>query len=493
VPPLNKAGEDRFRKDVEFVTKDEAEQRAVGIVMVPDKADLQNDFAREATIQQFADQFGNFAEVGEAGGGVMHAAWPDEWMSLERNEVLDEAAEIGGATAPGGAWVQEWQFNDDELWSLVDDGILEGYSIGAVDVSWDGPYEQDADAVDGVAVADALGEDELIWELTDGIIREVSAVDIPAVPDAMILDTKADADKRLADHLGSRDDFVAEAQDRGHTEAEAERLWDVLNEAVDIEGAGDPGKNSMFARAGKAFLSALSPGEPPGSDDDATSEAPDQAAKEGRTLSTANRESLFATVDASLDVLQDAGVDELPKRFTDRDDVDFDLTEHRAREWGGGHGGGDGEDEDDDESVDNDAPGGETPDDSTDMTDDDGEDKSLAEQNAEQIDELTDAVKSLTEAVDGDSGADADADKTAEVELPDGSVAEVSKQEVESWFDEEGGADNTTEAAATKADIEAIHARLDAITRESAGSQQLEEGDEGEKDSGLDAIGGALS
>ena len=208
MPPVTKAGGSAFRKDVQFTTKDEDEQRAVGIVMVPDKADLQHDFAREDTIRQFADQFANFVDAGEGDGGIMHAAWPSEWMHLERNEVLDETQEIGGTTAPEGAWVQEWQFDDDDLWSLVDDGILEGYSIGAVNVDWNGPYDQGDEAVDDVAVPDDLDEEALIWELTEGLIREVSAVDIPAVPDAQILDTKADAEKRLAEHLGKRDGFI---------------------------------------------------------------------------------------------------------------------------------------------------------------------------------------------------------------------------------------------------------------------------------------------
>jgi hypothetical protein len=132
------------------------------------------------------------------------------------------------------------------------------------------------------------------------------------------------------------------------------------------------------------------------------------------------------------------------------------------------------------------------------MTDEDtneGEDKSLAEKNAEQIDELTDAVKSLTDAVEGGAaGTEGGEEKTAEIVI-DGETYEVSKSEAMSWFDEDGdsGQAGGTEAAATKADIEALHARLDAITREGAGSQQLDQGDAGGKESGLDSLGEALS
>jgi len=503
VPPVAKAGGTAFRKDVAFAeTKDsdEFELEAAGIVMVPDKADLQNDFAREDTIQAFAEQFAAFEEAGQAGGGIMHAVWPDGWMELTRNEVLDEAEEIGGRTVEAGAWVQRWGIINAELAALVEDGILEGYSIGAIQVDWNGPFEQDEVDIDTSEIPDG----ELVWQLTDGIIREVSAVDIPAVPDAQILEAKADAQKRLADHVGNQDAFIEEAIDRGHTEAEAERLWDVLNEAVVADGSAEPGKQSALAKAGQAFIAALTPG----SDDDGGSGAPDRTAKDGRTLSAANQESAMAAIDANLDMLEDAGIDHGMTRFTDRDDVDFDLSEHDAREWGGDH-----DDEDlpfnvdsaADASATKHAADGETSagDGSTDaaaedMTDEDtneGEDKSLAEKNAEQIDELTDAVKSLTDAVEGGAaGTEGGEEKTAEIVI-DGETYEVSKSEAMSWFDEDGdsGQAGGTEAAATKADIEALHARLDAITREGAGSQQLDQGDAGGKESGLDSLGEALS
>lgn len=341
MPPVSKSDRSTLRKEVDFVAKDDAEQVATGIVMVPWAVDLQGDWERPETIAQFAEQFGNFEEVGEAGAGVMHAVFPDEHVSLERNEVLEESTEIGAETAPEGAWVQSWKFHDEELWALVSDSILEGYSIGAVSVHWDGPMEQE-ELPEEVSVPDNFPDDEFVWELTDGIIREVSSVDIPAVPDAMILETKDAAEKRLSDHLGNRDGFIEEALQRGHSEEEAERLWEYLDRATGIEGAGEPGSKGLLSSAGKAFLRVLS-GDDDGVEEAARSETPDTTAKEGRTLSRQNRESLYATIDASLDVLQDAGVDHGITRFTDRDDVGFDLSEHSAREWSDG----------DEEDVDN--------------------------------------------------------------------------------------------------------------------------------------------
>ncbi len=435
MPPVTKAGNTEFRKDVAFTSKDADEQLAAGIVMVPDKADLQNDFAREDTIREFATQFETFVEAGEAGGGIMHAVFPDDWMALERNEVLDASEEIGGETVEAGAWVQEWRIQNDDLWALIDDGILAGYSIGAIQVDWNGPFEQDE--VDDVAVPDDLSEEALIWELTDGLIREVSAVDIPAVPDAQILATKADAQKRLGDYLGDPQGFLAEAQERGHSEAEAERLWEVLNDAVGTEGAGEPGEKGFFHRLGKAAADALFPSD-----------------EGGRVAETPDTDPRKTAGDA-----------------------------------------------DSSASNDKNAPGSDTPDDdssTTDMTeptDDDGgeNEKSLAEQNAEQIDELTQAVDDLTAALTGD-----EEEKTREIEL-DGETVEVSEEELKAALGVETETDGG-DVESLKSDIQALADRVDSIAEQSgrtAGSNQIRsaatDDDDGEKGSGLDDIGAALS
>jgi hypothetical protein len=256
MPPLSKANQTTLRKRVDFVAKDDDAQVATGVVMVPDKVDLQGDFAREDLIREWAQQFENFLEADEGDGGIMHAAWPSDWMTLERNEVLDEAEEIGGETVEPGAWVQSWAYNDDELWELVADGILGGHSIGAIDVSWSSPIYPE-EMPDDVARAEGYPDEQPVWELLGGLIREVSSVDIPAVPDAQILATKGGAAKRLGDHLGNRDAFLGEAMERGHSEEDAERMWSVLHRAIDVEGAGDPGKQSAFERLGKAVRDVL--------------------------------------------------------------------------------------------------------------------------------------------------------------------------------------------------------------------------------------------
>jgi len=257
---MNKANQSTLDKRVEYTEKDDESQTAAGVVMVPDKVDLQGDFAREDLIREWATQFENFLEAGEGDGGIMHAAWPSEWMTLERNEVLDEAEELGGETVEAGAWVQEWKYNDDELWSLVSDGVFSGHSIGATNVTWSPAMAQE-ELPDDVDVAADYPADQPVWQIQAGLMREVSAVDMPAVPDAEILTAaaKAGAAKRLGDHLGSRDGFIQEAMERGHPEEDAERMWSVLHRATDVEGAGDPGKRSALERLGKAVRDVIAP------------------------------------------------------------------------------------------------------------------------------------------------------------------------------------------------------------------------------------------
>ncbi|QRY26367.1 MULTISPECIES: XkdF-like putative serine protease domain-containing protein [Halobacterium] len=448
MPPVTKAGGEAFRKDVSFAEKDDSEQRAAGIVMVPDKVDLQNDYAREETIRGFADQFETFEDAGEAGGGIMHAVFPDDWLSLERNEVLDEPEEIGGEEVPAGAWVQEWQYHNDELWSLVSDGILSGYSIGADSVAWDGPYEQDElDDVD----ASEIPDDELVWELVDGLMREVSTVDIPAVPDAQILDTKTAgaAEKRLGSYLGDPNGFISEALERGHSEDEAERLWGVLSTAVEQEGAREPGEKSLFERIGKSVVEAL-PGGGRGDPDSLRrsqlSETPDEHSRSGGQ----------ADKDASDgDSADDPGVDTDDDVDATNGDTDSDMTN----------------DNPDDDNGGSDA-------------------KELAEQNAEQINELTQAVDNLTSALTGPEP------KTAEIEIG-GESYEVPEDAAKAAL----GADEDKSVADAieelKSEVETANTRIDSIARQSGGSDQVDaaaanDSDEGDE-SGLERLGKALS
>ncbi|MFC6973641.1 XkdF-like putative serine protease domain-containing protein [Halomicroarcula sp. GCM10025709] len=275
--------EQHYEKRVDYVAKDEDAQTATGVVMVPWTVDHHGDWERPETIEAFAAQFDAFIDAEQADGGILHSVWPSDWMTLERNEVLAEAEEIGGETVPEGAWVQSWGYHDDELWGLVEDDILGGHSIGAVSVDWSFSGEDPEDLPDEVDVPDEVDAVEY-YELTDGIIQEVSAVDFPAVPDAQILTASkaraAAAEKRFAEHVGNPNGFIEEALERGHSEEAAQRMWDVVDRAINVDGAGEPGAKSKgrLTRAATTVLSALT-----GSDDGSTSEPPDASTAKDAT------------------------------------------------------------------------------------------------------------------------------------------------------------------------------------------------------------------
>jgi len=130
---------------------------------------------------------------------------------------------------------------------------------------------------------------------------------------------------------------------------------------------------------------------------------------------------------------------------------------------------------------------------SDDNPDDGGDgDKSLAERNAEQITELTQAVENLTDAVTDDE------EKTVTIEAG-GEVYEVTESEAKSWFDDDADADTNGGEKDLRTKIDELHGRLDQIKQQSGvGSDQLagrgSKNGDGENDaSGLKALGEALS
>lgn len=318
------------RKRVEFKQTDAARQIATGIVMVPDSVDLQGDFVREGIIQQFSEQFmADLASADENGGqgGIMHAAWPADHIELTENTVVDEPMTVGETEVPEGAWVQSWKMNDDALWSLVTDGVLSGYSIGATHVEWSEPIEQ-TDLPDAVAVAADYPTDEPVFEILDGQIKEVSAVDLPAVPQAEILATKAAGETSVLEHVGGKNEFVGMMRERGHTEDDAERLWHYLQRALDEtdEKTAPTPNDGFLRRLGTAAWTTLT-----GGTNDQTTVATDGGTeKESRTLSQANRERLMAAHDA-LETALSSDVTFESNRFTDNPTFAFDVSEYRGK------------------------------------------------------------------------------------------------------------------------------------------------------------------
>jgi len=417
-----------FTKTVAFKAVDEENRTATGAVLVPNEVDRQRDFLRREGVEAM------FAE--DPDDGVMHAAFPDGAADLTRSEVVDEPVELNDESYPAGTWVATRKYEDDDLWQLVEDGVLTGFSIGG-EVDRVREYES-GDVPDDVTFPDDVPAGPAT-EIVDGKVNEVSDVDIPAVPRATYRELSK-LGKSITEEVDGEAEFVEVMRERGHAEDDARELWDYLQthkvaderaesragqdntkmpDDTDDDGAEPESSEETKAAdaadiddvddatLGSRIKSALGLGG--GADDGGnSSEDPDaaDAEKAGRTLSQRNQHAVMAAVDAQLDLLNDAGVDHGMTRFTDRDDVAFSIEDYGDK---GQHS---------DDKPDKNAPAGETADD--DMTDDinekvdaleekldnlseklDEEDDTEAEKKDEQDDELSEKLDDIAEKVDG--------------------------------------------------------------------------------------------
>jgi len=519
-----------FTKTVAIKAVDEEERTATGAVLVPNEVDRQRDFLTPEGVERM-----HAADVDD---GVMHSAFPEGAAELVRNEVVDESIELNGETYPAGTWVATRKYNDDALWQLVADGVLDGFSIGG-EVAEEREYES-ADALPDAVTFPAEVEPGPATEIVGGSTEEVSDVDIPAVPRATYREL-GKLGKGITDEVSGREEFVEVMEGRGHERGDAERLWRFLQreKAVDEPAESGTGQTkshemndteniekaeystdefvSWDASGGRArgqiaevtedgtFDDAISgdvavsgdEDEPAylievwsGTGDDASpieeeagrgdtmhvahqeptlrraddpreveasksgiiaslkslfgaddaSEAEDQgdgadgnAEKAGRTLSQRNRRAVMASVDAQLDLLNDAGVDHGVRRFSDRAEFAFDIEEYGKSEHTAG--------EDSGEEMDKNAPGGDTPDD--DMTDDtENTGKSDAPAWAQSLDEKVEQI-----------------DKRVS-EMEDGEDAEKSLDDAPEW------------AQSLDEKVNALAERVDKVSKATAGTQQ---------------------
>ena len=337
-------GEEHFERAVQFVKAGDAEKQiAIGAVLVPDRVDHQGDFFREETVRSLAEDFDQRVEERDAVPGVMHAVFPDH-IELADNRVTEGRIELGERTLPAGTWMQAWKFNDDELWSLIEDGIIGGYSIGGTisndTVRYDaGEHPDDVSFPEEVKESlEAAGyepEEVSIREITDGRILEVSAVDYPAVPDATHEAYKSASSASLAKGDPALTGSIVEArlylEERGHSEEEARRLANYLQreKSRDKSGGWIQRAKEFFSgdQPDKKGVPDLDKSDQADRDSDQVQRDQDPAESDGDgdadAQSKANTRSAMQMHDAALDQLEIEGVDHGRTKFADDDSVDF--------------------------------------------------------------------------------------------------------------------------------------------------------------------------
>lgn len=434
----------RFEKQVAIKATDSAEQRATGVVLTPWAVDTQRDFLRPAGIKNL--------HTTRPKNGVMHAAFPDGAAEVVRSEVLESSTTIDGAAFDAGEWVITREYNDDELWSLVDDGVLNGFSIGGR-ITEDKTYSE-GEIPERVTFPAGV-EPGSATEIRDGSVDEVSDVDIPAVPAAEYAAVKANdhrVGKTAYQEAAGREEFIEMMADRGHSEADAGRLYDYIDGHADkMAGASggsmsndtntndsddDPDDATKWRKfkswltgpddgmdEADAAASVAVPEVPVGGDVEAALSKAAAAHKEGRSLNTQNREALMAAHDA-VEAALSSDLDFETNRFTDDPFTEFDVADYEK-------------------AADTSAS------DMTESTEDPPEWAKGLTETVEQIEKRVDTLESEDEDAEKNGG---DGDGTEKGERPE-------------W------ADDLVEKFNEK--VDEIEERVDAISKSTAGSGQL--------------------
>lgn len=335
----------RFEKHVAIKEIDHENRTVSGAVLVPWEVDRQDDWLRPSGVEAMFNP--------DPDHGVMHAAFPEDAATTEHT-ILDEPDTIGDEEFPAGTWRADRTYHDEELWSLVEDNVVQGFSIGGT-VTREEEYAAD-ELPDQVTFPDGV-EEGSATELINGAVEEVSDVDIPAVPRSMFATAKTATEKNLYEDAGGRDDFVDTMQERGHSEEDAGRLYDFLD---DVEKLGPAAAVAKFTDTDAMTGTNTSDGQP----DDATKwrrfkawltadTGPDDGdfdkslevsgaafakaatvaadvVKEGRPLNSENRERLMAAHDA-LEAALASDMDHETNRFTDDVRYDFDISAYEEK------------------------------------------------------------------------------------------------------------------------------------------------------------------
>jgi hypothetical protein len=112
--------------------QDEVERFALGPVLIPNTPDSQGDEYNETEVRKachwWMENCGMFAQRHTLQGGRMLT--DGEIVTLE-NYILPVDCEINGKAHKAGTWMVGSRFNDDELWSQVEEGKMNTWSMGA--------------------------------------------------------------------------------------------------------------------------------------------------------------------------------------------------------------------------------------------------------------------------------------------------------------------------------------------------------------------------
>ena len=119
------------------------ERYVLGVVLVPEEVDAQGDIYSADEVRQAAHRF-----MEEFGGlGVMHRVRANEQIKALESFLAPGDFELGDASIKKGTWLLAVRVLSDELWGLIQEGQLTGFSIGGSARRTPEPQRPDQEAV----------------------------------------------------------------------------------------------------------------------------------------------------------------------------------------------------------------------------------------------------------------------------------------------------------------------------------------------------------
>jgi DNA adenine methylase len=122
--PRTPAGAAPVSLTATFVAKSNEEQFVLGVVLVPEEPDLQDDIVSAAEIRNAAHRFMEWYQA----IGLQHERSTS--IKVLESFIAPTDLQLGDTLVKAGSWLVGVHVTDPQIWAMVKDGRLRGFSIG---------------------------------------------------------------------------------------------------------------------------------------------------------------------------------------------------------------------------------------------------------------------------------------------------------------------------------------------------------------------------
>jgi len=119
---------------LEFIRKDRKKHIVSGIVLSPNEADLDSEFVDEDGIEEANISYMTKLSSGSAGSTISHSkpVGLGSEVALIENYIAPVDIKFNDATIKKGTWIQSYKIFDTEIWDMIENNEIVGFSIGAL-------------------------------------------------------------------------------------------------------------------------------------------------------------------------------------------------------------------------------------------------------------------------------------------------------------------------------------------------------------------------